>query len=296
MKILITGGTGFIGTALCLRLLENKKHTVILLTRHPDKVKSPLQGISNLAQLDNGVAIDVVVNLAGEPIADKRWTKQQKQRIINSRIDTTQNLLDYFESIEHKPKLLINGSAIGYYGVDESDDPFNEDATGDASFSSQLCQQWESVAMQAERIGVRTCLLRTGIVLGKGGGALNKMLPPFKMGLGGKMGNGKQWMSWIHLNDLVGIILYCMEHDDLSGAINGTSPHPVRNEVFTKALGKVLRRPTFLPMPTVAIKLLMGQMGEELLLKGKKVLPVKVSEAGYKFRHPYLEEALLISV
>ena len=296
MKILITGGTGFIGSALCSRLLENKKHTVILLTRHPDKVKSPLQGISNLAQLDNGVAIDVVVNLAGEPIADKRWTKQQKQRIINSRIDTTQNLLDYFESIEHKPKLLINGSAIGYYGVDESDDPFNEDATGDASFSSQLCQQWESVAMQAERIGVRTCLLRTGIVLGKGGGALNKMLPPFKMGLGGKMGNGKQWMSWIHLNDLVGIILYCMEHDDLSGAINGTSPHPVRNEVFTKALGKVLRRPTFLPMPTVAIKLLMGQMGEELLLKGKKVLPVKVSEAGYKFRHPYLEEALLISV
>lgn len=296
MKILITGGTGFIGSALCLRLLENKKHTIIFLTRNPEKVKPPLQGISNLTQLDNGDVIEVVVNLAGEPIADKRWSKKQKQKIINSRIDTTQNLLDYFKSSEHKPQLLINGSAIGYYGVDESDYPINEDATGDTSFSSQLCQQWESVAMQAEKIGIRTCILRTGIVLGKEGGALSKMLLPFKMGLGGKIGNGKQWMSWIHLNDLVGIILYCIEHDNLSGPINGTSPHPVRNEVFAKSLGIVLRRPTFLAMPKIAVEVLMGQMGEELLLKGKKVLPVKVLKAGYKFQHPYLDEALLTCV
>lgn len=296
MKILITGGTGFIGSALCSRLLEDKKHTVILLTRYPEKVKSPLQGISNLEQLSNDVGIDVVVNLAGEPIADKRWTKQQKQRIINSRIGTTQNLMDYFESIEHKPKLLINGSAIGYYGVDENNDPVNEEATGDASFSSQLCLQWESVAVQAEQMGIRTCLLRTGIVLGKGGGVLSKMLLPFKMGLGGKIGNGKQWMSWIHLHDLVGIILYCMDHDNLKGGINGTSPNPVKNETFTKVLGKVLQRPAFLPMPKIAVKLLMGQMGEELLLKGKKILPEKVLESGYKFQYPYLEEALLISV
>lgn len=296
MNILITGGTGFIGSALCLRLLENKKHTVILLTRYPEKVKPPLQGISNLEKLDDGVAIDVVVNLAGEPIANKRWSKLQMQRIINSRINTTQNLIEHFENIENKPELLINGSAIGYYGGDESDEPIDEEASGDASFSSQLCQQWESVAMQAEQIGVRTCLLRTGIVLGKGGGALSKMLPPFKMGLGGKIGNGKQWMSWIHTNDLVGIILYCMEHDNLKGAINGTSPNPVRNEVFTKVLGKILQRPTLLPMPKIVVKLLMGQMGEELLLKGKKVLPAKASEAGYKFQYPCLEDALLTCV
>lgn len=296
MKILITGGTGFIGSALCSRLLEDKKHDVILLSRHPEKVKAPFHVVSSLEQLEKDIVIDIVVNLAGAPIADKRWTEQQKQRIISSRIDTTQKLMDYFKSIEHKPKLLISGSAIGYYGVDENNDPIAEEATGDASFSSQLRQQWESVALQAEKIGIRTCLLRTGIVLGKDGGALSKMLLPFKMGLGGKIGHGKQWMSWIHLDDLVGIILYCMEHDNLKGGINGTSPNPVINETFTKALGKVLQRPTLLPMPAIVVKLLMGQMGEELLLKGKKILPAKVLDAGYKFQYPYLEEALLISV
>ena len=294
MKILITGGTGFIGSALCSRLLEDKKHDVIVLSRHAEKMNTSFRCITHLEQLD--VSIDVVVNLAGEPIADKRWSKQQKQRIICSRIDTTQNLIDYFKSIEQKPELLINGSAIGYYGVDENNDPVNEEASGDASFSSQLCQHWESVAMQAEQMGIRTCLLRTGIVLGKGGGALSKMLLPFKMGLGGKIGSGKQWMSWIHLNDLVGIIMYCIEHDDLKGAINGTSPNPVINAAFTKALAKVLHRPAFLPIPAIAVKLLMGKMGEELLLNGKKILPAKAMAAGYTFQYPHLEEALLNSL
>lgn len=293
MKILITGGTGFIGSALCSRLLEDRQNDVILLSRYPENIKAPLKGVSHLEQLEKDVAIDVVVNLAGEPIADKRWTDQQKQRIISSRVDTTKKLIDYFKGVKHKPQLLISGSAIGYYGIYETDDPINEDASGDDSFSSQLCQQWESVAMEAESMGIRTCLLRTGIVLGKGGGALRKMLLPFKIGFGGKIGNGKQWMSWIHLNDLVGIILYCIEHENLKGGINGTSPNPVINKVFTKTLGKILQRPTFLPMPVTAIKLLMGQMGEELLLTGKKILPTKVMEAGYKFQYPYLDEALL---
>ena len=291
MNLLITGGTGFIGSALCFRLLKDK-HDIVILSRHPDAVKAPVTAISDLEQLKSDTVFDVVINLAGEPIANKRWSDQQKQRISSSRIETTQKLIAYFKTIEHKPKLFISGSAIGYYGTSETNDIVDETGSGDDSFSSQLCQQWEATALQAQALGIRTCLLRTGIVLGKGGGALSKMLPPFKMCLGGKIGHGKQWMPWIHLNDLIGIILYCIDHDRLKGAINGTSPNPVTNQVFTKTLGKVLKRPTIFPMPAVVVKLLMGQMGEELLLAGKKVLPIKVLDAGYKFQYEELEEAL----
>ena len=292
MKILITGGTGFIGSALCSRLLEDK-HDIVVLSRHPEAIKAPMIGISDLEKLKSDVTFDIVINLAGQPIADKRWSAQQKQLILSSRLDATQKLIAYFKTTEKKPKLLISGSAIGYYGISETINTVDETVSGDDSFSSQLCQQWETVALQAQTLGIRTCLLRTGIVLGKGGGALSKMLLPFKLGLGGKIGQGKQWMSWIHLDDLVGIILYCIDHDSLRGAINGTSPNPVTNKNFTKTLGRVLKRPTILPMPVVVIKLLMGQMGEELLLAGKKILPVKVLDAGYKFKYEVLEEALL---
>ncbi len=290
MNILITGGTGFIGSAVSTRLREENHH-ITIVTRHPESIKAPMIGISELAQLKNN--IDVVINLAGEPIADKRWSEQQKQRIINSRIETTQNLITYLEMTEHKPKLLISGSAIGYYGIGVSDSDVDETLEGDNSFSSQLCQQWETTALQAVNFGIRTCLLRTGIVLGKDGGALSKLLLPFKLGLGGKIGDGKQWMPWIHLDDLVGIILYCIENNNLNGAVNGTSPNPVTNLEFTKTLGKVLKRPTLLPMPSLAIKFLMGQMGEEILLAGKKVVPAKALDAGYQFKYKKLEGALL---
>lgn len=292
MKFLITGGTGFIGSALCASLLEDKNNTVFVLTRSPEKIKSPILAINYLAQIDKEVVLDVVINLAGEPIANKRWSDQQKNSIINSRIETTNDLIYYFKSIEHKPKLLINGSAIGYYGIEKTNEVIDEEALVDTSFSSKLCQQWETAAMQAESLGIRTCLLRTGIVLGEGGGALSKMLLPFKMGFGGKIGDGNQWMPWIHLDDLVGIILYCIANQHLKGPINGTSPNPVTNQVFTKTLGRVLHRPTIIPMPVIIVKLLMGQMGEELLLSGKKVLPMKVLDAGYKFKYPMLEESL----
>lgn len=288
MKILITGGTGFIGSALCASLLKDK-HNIVILSRKPEKVKSPLKGIK---QLENDAGFDVVINLAGEPIANKRWSKQQKQRIINSRINTTKALISYFKNTAHKPKLLINGSAIGYYGIGESNDAIDETALGDDSFSSQLCQQWEATALEAQALGIRVCLLRTGIVLGHGGGALNKMLPAFKIGLGGKIGSGKQWMPWIHLEDLIGIILYCIKHDHLNGAINGTAPNPLTNQIFTKTLGKVLKRPTIFSVPAFLIKILMGQMGEELLLAGKKVLPAKILKAGYTFEYKNLEDAL----
>jgi uncharacterized protein (TIGR01777 family) len=291
MNLLITGGTGFIGSALCSRLLEDN-HNIVVLSRSPKTIKAPIQGVREIKQLKNDTVFDVVINLAGQPIADKRWSNRQKQRVLNSRIGTTQNLIAYLKRLEHKPKLFVSGSAIGYYGISQTDEEIDETAPGDNSFSSQLCQQWETIALGAQDLGIRTCLLRTGIVLGKGGGALGKMLPLFKKGLGGRIGQGKQWMSWIHLDDLVGIILHCIEHDSLHGAINGTSPVPVTNQVFTTTLGKVLKRPTFFPMPTMLVKLLFGEMGEELLLAGKKIMPVKVCNTGYQFKFLTLDEAL----
>ena len=292
MNILITGGTGFIGSAVCKKLLENKNNNLTLLSRNPEKVKIPVKAISSLKQLEKDESFDIIINLAGEPIADKRWTERQKHKIVTSRIDTTDKVIEFIKTAKNKPELLINGSAIGYYGIDKTDMEIDENGTGDNSFSSDLCKQWEATALQANSFGVRTCLLRTGIVLGKNGGALSKMLTPFKMGIGGKIGSGRQWMPWIHLHDLVGIILYCIEHDNLNGAINGTSPNPLTNQDFTKTLGKVLNRPTFMSVPRTIIKLLMGQMGVELLLSGKKILPVKITEKGYQFQYPELDSAL----
>jgi len=300
MRLLITGGTGFIGSVLCKRLLAEKHHLVVL-TRSADHVKEPIQAITDLAQLaDKAFAdgFDGVINLAGEPIANKRWSVPQKQRIVSSRIDITQTLVDYFQQLEarQRPRVFISGSAIGYYGVGKSEQLIDETATGDDSFSSQLCQQWEATALVAQTLGIRTCVLRTGIVLGKNGGALNKMLPPFKMGLGGRMGSGKQWMSWIHQDDLIGIIVHCMTHTHVHGAINGTAPMPVTNSVFTQILAKTLKRPAIFPMPAMLIKLLMGQMGEELLLAGKRIVPKKALETGYCFHYETCEEALLAVV
>ncbi|GAW86824.1 conserved hypothetical protein [Bathymodiolus platifrons methanotrophic gill symbiont] len=292
MNILITGGTGFIGSTLCSRLLE-ENNEIVMLSRHPEKIKLPMKAVADLSDLKDSDIFDVVINLAGEPIANKRWSDKQKHQIFSSRIGTTEKLISYFEKLENRPKLFISGSAIGYYGIDKTDNVIEEKERGDNSFSSELCQKWEAVALKAEKLGVRTCLLRTGIVLGKNGGALSKMLFPFKMCLGGRIGDGKQWMPWIHIDDLVGIILYCMSHDNLQGAINGTSPNPVTNQVFTKTLGTSLKRPTIIPMPAIVVKLLMGQMGEELLLAGKKVVPKKALDAGYTFKYRTLEEALI---
>jgi uncharacterized protein (TIGR01777 family) len=291
MKILITGGTGFIGSELCAHLLR-ERHRLVVKTRHPERISGTVQGIRSLDQLAADAAFDVVINLAGEPIADKRWSLAQKQRISQSRLTATQELIDYFKAAHHKPSLFISGSAIGYYGVGSSSESVDEDSSGDDSFSSTLCAEWEACALQAEALAIRTCLLRTGIVLGQNGGALKKMILPFKLGLGGKIGSGTQWMSWIHLQDLVAIIDYCINHDTLSGPINATAPYPVTNAALTKALGKAIGRPTLLSMPAKAVELLMGEMGKELLLAGKLVLPARIQKAGFKFEYERLEGAL----
>lgn len=288
MNILITGGTGFIGSALCSFLIADG-HTLVVVSR---SIKRNHSNITYVTQIDNSMQFDVVINLAGEPIANKRWSHSQKSKIQDSRINTTTHLIDYFKNTRLKPSLFISGSAIGFYGINTTNQDINETAKGDDSFSSTLCKEWETTALAAQALGIRTCLLRTGIVLGKKGGALNKMLPPFKLGLGGKIGSGQQWMPWIHIDDMVGLITLCIDNKNINGAINCTAPFPVTNSAFTKALSLAVNRPTLLPIPAWLIKLLMGQMGQELLLSGKKVVPAKALASGYQFKFEQINDAL----
>ncbi len=296
MNILIAGGTGFIGSELCVYLV-NQGHMITVRTRNTKLVKANIKTVNNLSEIAADQKIDVAINLAGEPIANKRWSEKQKHLIRDSRLSITQEFIDFFKRSDNPPELFISSSAIGYYGIQASDDAISENSISensskDSSFSSALCGQWEATAMQAEVLGIRTCLLRTGIVLGKEGGALSKMLFPFKCGLGGKIGSGKQWMPWIHLNDIVRIINRCITDKHLSGAINCTAPNPVTNEEFTYALGFVLNRPTILSVPASVIRILMGEMGNELLLSGKKVIPSKLNTLGFTFNYDQLIDAL----
>ncbi len=307
-RYLITGGSGFIGTALVKSLLLDDQQVTVLsrdmvktarhfsqiMGKHPNKVSV----ISDLDRLNPEINFDVVINLAGQGIADKRWTDKIKQELIDSRINTTRALCDYLKESLLKPDVFISASALGYYGLGKNTDSDSPDATldesakPDQSFSSQLCQAWENEAKCIEKLGIRSCYLRTGIVLGKDGGALGKMLPAFKWGLGGPMGHGKQWMSWIHRDDLIGIIYFLVENEKISGAVNGTAPNPVSNKEFSRVLGKVLKRPAFLPMPAFLLKIMLGEMAEELLLSGRRVIPKKVQQAGYTFKYTELEKAL----
>ena len=292
--ILITGGSGFIGSRLVPVLLDHG-YDVTVLTRNPEKTALHFkQLVSTIKQLDrlNGTDVfDIVINLAGQGITDKRWRQGIKKQLRESRITTTQKLIRYLQAAKKKPELLISGSAIGYYG-NQGENLVDESMSGDSSFSSKLCYDWEQEAQQAEVLGIRTCYLRTGIVLGKDGGALSKMLPAFKLGLGGPMGNGRQWMSWVHIDDLIGIILYIINSKDITGAVNGSAPNPVTNKIFSSTLARVLKRPAFLPMPAFVLKLMLGEMAEELLLSGQRVMPKKILDAGYHFQYAHLDNAL----
>lgn len=293
--VLISGGSGFIGSHLCRTLSDLGWHLLVLTrNRHQaaQKLPSDITLIDNLKQLDTYSPVDILINLAGQSLADGRWSKSRKEQIINSRVGTTDALYNFFKLQTKAPEIVISGSAIGYYGADTGNDKaIAEDSPVLANFSQQLCADWEQSARQFEHLGSRVCYLRTGIVLGEQG-ALAKMLTPFKLGLGGPIGNGRQWMPWIHIEDIVTIILYCIQQDDLKGPVNGTAPEPVRNRDFVRILGAVLKRPALLPMPAPIVRLLFGQMGHELLLQGQRVIPKKLEDRGFQFKYTDLHSAL----
>lgn len=293
MKFLVTGGSGFIGARLCQSLI-NAGHDVTILTRDKQKTASQFKGkvtlIDSLKETED--YYDVLINLAGESLSNGRWTKNKKKALYSSRLEITQALVDYIARVKQKPQLLISGSAIGYFGSSLTKEFTEEDLPIEKDFAHDLCQKWEDKAGQAKAYGVRVVCLRTGIVLGLDGGALSKMLFPFTFCLGGKMGDGKQWMSWIHIDDLIGLMMHIINHPVLEGPLNGTAPTPVSNEAFTLALGKVMNRPVIFTLPAFLLKLLLGEMAEMLLLKGQKVIPQKAIQNNYVFQYSNIEEAL----
>lgn len=294
MHILITGGTGFIGRHLC-QLLHAKNHTLTILSRRPDAQVLEICGevavIHSLAELTPAHRFDAIVNLAGEPILTLRWTEKRKQILWDSRVALTERLVDWIGRAEVKPQVLVSGSAVGYYG-NQGDAILDEDSPPVAKgFGQRLCAAWEAAAVKAEAHGVRVCRLRTAPVIGKNGGFLARMLLAFRLGLGGRIGGGRQWMSWIHLDDHIRMTEYLLGNSELSGPFNAAAPEPVTNAQFTETLARLLHRPAFMHIPALALQLAMGEMGE-LLLSSQRVLPKRIQEAGFKFQFATLEAAL----
>jgi hypothetical protein len=291
MNILLTGSTGLIGSALSEHL-EAQGHKIYPLHRNPSTEKKHYWfPEENRIHLDDEIKLDSVIHLAGENIADSRWSQKKKERILNSRVYGTRLLAETLSELRHKPELLISGSAIGYYG-DTGDNIVDEDSNRGTGFLSDVATAWESATQAAEDAGIRTIHIRTGIVLSPNGGVLQKMLLPFNMGLGGVVGNGNQYMSWISINDIVRIIEYMLGDNKLSGPYNLVAPQPVTNYVFTKSLGRVLHRPTISPLPAFAARMMFGEMADALLLSSSRVAANRLNDLGYKFIDNELEQTL----
>ncbi len=290
MHYLVTGGTGFIGKALCASLIADQ-HRVTVLTRNVSRANACLpEGTMAIDRLDDARNVDVVINLAGENLTDGRWSDERKQAFLDSRIGTTRRLNEWMAAQDPRPKVMISGSAIGWYGA-RGDEKLTEDSSPGDDFAAKLCRAWEAEAIKAEALGVRVCRLRTGVVLAADGGALGKMLLPFKFGLGGPMGDGKQWMSWITRQDLVRMIGWLSETESASGAYNGTAPNPVINAEFAKTLATALHRPSIIPTPAIALKLMFGEMAN-MLLTGQRVIPDHAMSNGFHFQYPELSKAV----
>lgn len=292
MHILLTGGTGLIGRQLCSHWLA-QGYRLSVWSRRPEQVASvcgaAVRGVAHLQEIDEPV--DAVINLAGAPIADRPWTHKRKALLWSSRINLTETLLAWLDGLERKPAVLISGSAVGWYGdagereLTEASGPVQDD------FPSQLCIAWEETAQRAEALGIRVVLVRTGLVLAAQGGFLSRLLLPFKLGLGGPIGKGRQWMPWVHIEDQIALIDFLLHKEDASGPYNACAPRPVRNLEFAKTLGQVLHRPAFMPLPAFVLKLGLGELSG-LLLGGQKALPERLLEAGFTFRFTELHAAL----
>lgn len=295
--VLVTGATGFIGRRL-VEALTIAGHDVIVLTRDPAKagrINPPFRLITGLSQLGDDTAIDAIVNLAGEPIANAPWSVARQHAILASRLRMTGNVVRLIRRLTRKPAVLVNASMVGWYGT-RDDEVLTESADGRPCFTRSVCADCERAAVQAERFGVRVVRLRIGPVLGRDGGMLANLLVPFRLGLGGPFGAGTQWMSWIERDDLVRLIAHAIATPALSGAVNATAPEPVRNAEFAHALGAALHRPALLRLPAAAMRLALGDLADELLLGGQRVLPAKALKSGFVFRFPHLGAALAMIV
>jgi uncharacterized protein (TIGR01777 family) len=292
MRVLVSGASGFVGSKL-VSGLENDGHEVVKLTRsQPEPGENAIRWDPNAGSLNVAVleGIETVVHLAGENVAGY-WTEGKKQRIRDSRVKGTRLLAESLARLEEPPGVMVCASASGFYG-DRGDEVLTEESPPGEGFLAGVVREWEAAADPAREKGIRVVHLRFGIILSPEGGVLRLMLLPFRLGVGGKLGSGRQYMSWISLDDAVGAIRHALEEESLEGPVNAAAPHPVRNEEFTKALGSVVSRPTIFPLPEFAGKAVMGEMAEEMLFASQRMEPVRLMETGYAFKYPRLEEAL----
>lgn len=291
MDVLVTGGSGFIGRALCASLLA-RGDGVTVLTRDRQRAQQVLDTrvtcIESLNEFRQPP--EAIINLAGLSLGSGRWNAKRKQQFIDSRICTTRRLIDYITVATPKPRVLVSGSAVGYYGA-RGDEALTEESGAGNEYQSDLCKAWEAEALKAQTHGVRVCVSRSGVVLDKGGGALSSLIPQFRLGLGGYVGTGRQWMSWIHMEDLLAILRRLMMDTSLSGAFNSTAPNPERNRDFARKLATALHRPAIMWAPAWVLRLMVGEMAH-LYVTGQRVLPKRLLAGGYRFQYPVLEDAL----
>ncbi|MDQ3019725.1 MAG: TIGR01777 family oxidoreductase [Bacteroidota bacterium] len=300
-KILITGATGLIGRQIVndlygkgadIKIIStNKDNAKKLFQEQPDIETFNWSEFNNPEKLSEIIEdVDVIINLSGANVGDKRWTEKFKKEIYDSRVETTTLIVNAVRMCDKKPECLINASAVGIYGF-RGDETLSEDSGLGNDFLAKLCIDWEAAALKVNNYGVRVVTMRSGIVLAKDDGALKKMITPFKFFIGGHQGSGRQWFSWIHIDDMVKLYIFALENDNLSGPVNGTSPNPVTNDTLAKSIGKILKRPAVFHVPGFALKIAVGEFAENLL-SGQKVYPAKAIEAGFKFKYPEIEEAL----
>jgi uncharacterized protein (TIGR01777 family) len=291
--ILISGATGFIGGHLVRRLVT-RGDAVVVLTRRPDialdRFGPHVRIVSRLDELAESTRVDAIVNLAGAPILGFPWTRARRAKLVSSRVETTRALVDLMGRLSHPVSTFISGSAVGFYGI-HADEIIDEDAGPANLFQSQLCQQWEATARFAASAGARLVLLRTGLVLGRDGGALPQLARPVRLGIGAVLGSGKQWMSWIHIADLIGLIEFALDRPEVEGAVNAVSPAPATHREFQQQLGKTLRRPIWLWAPAGLLRIALGEMAQ-LLVDGQRVVPARATTLGFTFRYSTLAKAL----